>query len=142
VLSGILCSGEDAALRTDFWRGLSTKKVDTPAAIEINPHSIVDGAFITHDPVSWDESTKQDYVESGKSLFAGVSYAQRHGLAERYEVTECMQVQFRAEVFSVFKRAQFSNPSGYFNNSVAGEFGYVTSARDPRIMQLAQSSCS
>jgi hypothetical protein len=29
------------------------------------------------------------------------------------------------------------NPSGDFNNTGLGGFGYVTSARDPRIMQLA-----
>jgi hypothetical protein len=52
-------------------------------------------------------------------------------------ITEGTQVQFRAEAFNVFNHAQFNNPSGNFNNSVAGGFGYVTSARDPRIMQLA-----
>jgi hypothetical protein len=53
------------------------------------------------------------------------------------QITESMQVQFRAEAFNVFNHAQFSNPSGNFNNSGAGGFGYVTSARDPRIIQLA-----
>ena len=52
-------------------------------------------------------------------------------------ITESLQVQFRAEAFNVFNHAQFMNPSGNFNNQVAGGFGYVTSARDPRIMQLA-----
>lgn len=47
------------------------------------------------------------------------------------------QVQFRAEAFNVFNHAQFNNPSGNFNNTGAGGFGYVTSAQDPRIMQVA-----
>jgi len=46
-------------------------------------------------------------------------------------------VQFRAETFNVFNHAQFNNPSGNFNNTGQGGFGYVTSARDPRIMQVA-----
>ncbi|MGA2022153.1 MAG: carboxypeptidase regulatory-like domain-containing protein [Candidatus Sulfotelmatobacter sp.] len=53
------------------------------------------------------------------------------------QITESVQAQFRAEAFNVFNHAQFYNPSGNFNNNVAGGFGYVTSARDPRIMQLA-----
>jgi len=53
------------------------------------------------------------------------------------KITEDVQFQFRAEAFNIFNHAQFMNPSGNFNNSGAGGFGYVTSARDPRIMQLA-----
>ncbi|HZW93743.1 MAG TPA: carboxypeptidase regulatory-like domain-containing protein [Candidatus Eremiobacteraceae bacterium] len=52
-------------------------------------------------------------------------------------ITESTQVQFRAEAFNIFNHAQFINPSGNFNNAVSGGFGYVTSARDPRVMQLA-----
>ena len=48
-----------------------------------------------------------------------------------------MKLQFRAEAFNVFNHAQFYNPSGNFNNSGVGGFGYVTGARDPRIMQVA-----
>ena len=46
-------------------------------------------------------------------------------------------VQFRAEAFNVFNHTQFNNPSGNVNNSGVGGFGYVTSANDPRIMQVA-----
>jgi hypothetical protein len=47
------------------------------------------------------------------------------------------KLQFRAEAFNVFNHTQFMNPSGNFNNQVQGGFGYVTAARDPRIMQIA-----
>ena len=52
-------------------------------------------------------------------------------------ITEATQLQFRAEAFNVFNHTQFNNPSGNFNNSGYDGFGYVTSARDPRIMQVA-----
>jgi hypothetical protein len=44
-------------------------------------------------------------------------------------------VQFRAEAFNVFNHTQFNNPGGNYTNQ--STFGIVTSARDPRIMQLA-----
>jgi hypothetical protein len=53
------------------------------------------------------------------------------------KISESKEVQFRAEAFNVFNHAQFNNPSGNVNNPGQGGFGYVTSARDPRIMQVA-----
>lgn len=53
------------------------------------------------------------------------------------EIKGSMKLQFRAEAFNLFNHAQFNNPSGNFNNSGVNGFGYVTSARDPRIMQVA-----
>jgi hypothetical protein len=53
------------------------------------------------------------------------------------KIRENENVEFRAEAFNVFNHAQFNNPSGQIDNTGAGGFGYVTSARDPRIMQVA-----
>ena len=64
------------------------------------------------------------------------------------KITESRSLQFRAEAFNIFNHAQFNNPSGNFNNTGTGQpgfnglgftggFGYITSARDPRIMQVA-----
>ncbi len=58
-------------------------------------------------------------------------------LLKNTEISGSTQLQFRVEAFNVFNHAQFNNPSGNFNNTGTGGFGYVTSARDPRIMQVA-----
>jgi hypothetical protein len=52
-------------------------------------------------------------------------------------ITESTKLQFRAEAFNVFNHAQFKNPDGLVNDTNQGGFGYVTSANDPRIMQVA-----
>jgi hypothetical protein len=55
-------------------------------------------------------------------------------------IWESMDLQFRAEAFNIWNHAQFANPStaiGDINNSVPGGFGYITSAQNPRIMQIA-----
>lgn len=57
-------------------------------------------------------------------------------LLKNTKFSETKQLQFRAEAFNVFNHAQFQNPSGDFNNTGQGGFGYVTAARDPRIMQV------
>jgi hypothetical protein len=49
-------------------------------------------------------------------------------------ITESKILQFRFEFFNIGNHAQFNNPVGNIDNS---QFGYVTSARDPRIGQAA-----
>ena len=48
-------------------------------------------------------------------------------------IGERIALEFRGELFNMFNHAQFENPDG----DVAGNIGQVTSARDPRIGQLA-----
>jgi hypothetical protein len=50
-------------------------------------------------------------------------------------ITESKVLQLRFEFFNIFNHAQFNSPVGNVNNT--GLFGYVTSARDPRIGQVA-----
>ncbi|MEO7144757.1 MAG: TonB-dependent receptor, partial [Bryobacteraceae bacterium] len=49
-------------------------------------------------------------------------------------ISERVLSQFRFELFNAFNHAQFNIPSGNINS---GSFGKVTSARDPRIAQVA-----
>ena len=50
-------------------------------------------------------------------------------------LTETKHIDFRAEFFNIFNHTQFFNPDG--NTSDGGQFGQVTQARDPRLMQFA-----
>ena len=51
------------------------------------------------------------------------------------KITEDKRVDFRAEFFNIFNHTQFFNPDG--NTSDGTQFGQVTQARDPRLMQFA-----
>jgi Carboxypeptidase regulatory-like domain/TonB dependent receptor len=54
-------------------------------------------------------------------------------LLKNTKITESKELQLRFEAFNVFNHAQFQNPTGEINSS---QFGVVTGARDPRIMQV------
>jgi len=51
------------------------------------------------------------------------------------KLSETKRVDFRAEFFNIFNHTQFFNPDG--NTSDGSQFGQVTQARDPRLMQFA-----
>lgn len=55
-------------------------------------------------------------------------------LLKDVRLTESKTLQFRAEFFNAFNHAQFGGPQGNIQN---GSFGFVTSANDPRIGQVA-----
>jgi len=60
-------------------------------------------------------------------------------LSKNTKITESKQLELRFEAFNVFNHAQFNNPQSEINDglpSQGGTFGLVTSARDPRIMQV------
>lgn len=50
-------------------------------------------------------------------------------------ISEAMHIDFRAEFFNIFNHTQFFNPDG--NTSDGPQFGQITQARDPRLMQFA-----
>jgi hypothetical protein len=55
-------------------------------------------------------------------------------LFKRTHLTERISMDIRAEFFNLFNHAQFNNPVGNFT---ASNFGQITTARDPRIGQVA-----
>jgi hypothetical protein len=55
---------------------------------------------------------------------------------KKIAVSESKYFQFRAEIFNVFNRTNFSNPDGHYSDG-ATEFGKITAAGDPRLLQFA-----
>ena len=65
------------------------------------------------------------YGSAGRSIARGPDLYQLDlGLAKVFSLTERTGLQFRWEVFNVFNRAQYGQPSGAL---VAGQFGLITS---------------
>jgi hypothetical protein len=55
-------------------------------------------------------------------------------LSRRLRITESKSVQFRAEAFNVLNNFRPNTPNVTLNNA---NFGKITTAQDPRIMQFA-----
>ncbi len=55
---------------------------------------------------------------------------------KKISFSEARYLQFRAEIFNVFNRTNFSNPDGGYSDGPTG-FGLITSAGDPRLLQFA-----
>ncbi|MGH9402054.1 MAG: carboxypeptidase regulatory-like domain-containing protein [Terriglobia bacterium] len=71
----------------------------------------------------------------GKDSFYGPDlFTWDMGLFKNFALTERLNLQFRAEFFNVFNRANFNNPA---SSETSGTFGDITGAGDPRIGQLA-----
>jgi Carboxypeptidase regulatory-like domain/TonB dependent receptor len=56
-------------------------------------------------------------------------------LLKTFKISETQRIDFRAELFNIFNHTQFFNPDG--NSSDGTQFGQVTQARDPRLVQFA-----
>ncbi|MFN8942931.1 MAG: hypothetical protein ACK5ZJ_24715, partial [Acidobacteriota bacterium] len=56
------------------------------------------------------------------------------GAFKAFSIDERRRVEFRWEIFNALNRPNFFNPVGAVQNV---NFGRITSARDPRIMQAA-----
>jgi hypothetical protein len=55
---------------------------------------------------------------------------------KKISLSETKYFQFRAEIFNLFNRTNFSNPDGHFSDGPT-EFGRITQAGDPRLFQFA-----
>ena len=71
---------------------------------------------------------------AGRNILQGPGYADIDMSAfKSFRITESKSVTLRWEVFNLFNHPNFNNPSGNFSSAV---FGQITSAKDPRIMQV------
>ncbi|HUS07987.1 MAG TPA: TonB-dependent receptor [Bryobacteraceae bacterium] len=75
------------------------------------------------------------FGNSGRNILVGPRFFDTDlGLTKDIHITEKSNVQFRAEFFNVFNNVNFSNPGSTLGSASLGK---ITSASDPRILQLA-----
>lgn len=75
------------------------------------------------------------FGDIGKNILTGPRYFNTDfALIKDIRVTEQTKIQFRAEAFNVFNNVSFGTPS---DSVVNGNFGAITSADPPRILQLS-----
>jgi len=55
---------------------------------------------------------------------------------KKIPITESKYFQFRGEIFNIFNHTNFYNPDGHFSDGPT-EFGRITQAQDPRLVQFA-----
>jgi hypothetical protein len=55
---------------------------------------------------------------------------------KKISISEQRYFQFRAELFNIFNHTNFYNPDGHFSDGPT-EFGKITEAQDPRLVQFA-----
>ena len=74
------------------------------------------------------------YGNTGRNILRGPGLFNTDlGLIKNTSVTERVRVQFRSEFFNVFNNVNFNNPGATVGTP---GFGKITSAKDPRILQL------
>jgi hypothetical protein len=74
------------------------------------------------------------FGNSGKNILRGPHFVNvDFGAVKRTDIRERVGVEFRAEFFNVFNNVNFNNPN---SNQSSGQFGRITSALDPRIVQI------
>jgi hypothetical protein len=75
------------------------------------------------------------FGNSGRNMLRGPRYFNADlGVVKNTRVTEQISVQFRAEFFNVFNNVNFRQPT---TNAASAQFGRITAANDPRILQFA-----
>jgi hypothetical protein len=127
------CFGEGGILYTNIDSGQDFPNYDGQPIKKFNPrnspnHVYFDGSHFTPEDLgTTGNSSRRFFGGPGLNDF-DVS------LHKVTKINERIGTEFRAEFFNVFNHAQFENPLGNIN---AGTFGDVTSARDPRIGQIA-----
>ncbi|HET7214771.1 MAG TPA: hypothetical protein VFL79_14355, partial [Terriglobia bacterium] len=115
------CSGVDKP----NWTGQSIQKFD--------PRTSADHQYFS--PATFFGETLGVAGNAGRAFFHGPGIINFDMAVHKdFKFTERVGLEYRAEFFNAFNHAQFNNPSGSFTSST---FGQVTSARDPRIMQMA-----
>jgi len=75
------------------------------------------------------------FGNSGKNNLRGPRFFNTDlGVIKNTKITERLSIQFRSEFFNIFNNVNFRPPS---TNAASAQFGRITAAADPRILQFA-----
>jgi Carboxypeptidase regulatory-like domain/TonB-dependent Receptor Plug Domain/TonB dependent receptor len=129
-------TGDGNTDRADFAPGatLATAKLDPNRS-----HSALIAEYFN--PAAFTQSTPGTFGNTGKNILIGPGMFDTNiALLKDTKIGERFTLQFRAEAFNAFNNVNFGQPDDFWSDSVAaggpGTFGTITSAYDPRIMQL------
>jgi hypothetical protein len=97
------------------------------------PHGEMVAQFF--DTTRFVQNAPGTFGNSGKNIIRGPRFFNTDiGLLKNNPITERLNLQFRAEFFNVFNNVNFNLPNA--NLSSGAQFGRITSALDPRILQF------
>jgi hypothetical protein len=100
-----------------------------------NPHLANPGAQEWFNPAAFAVSPYGTFGNAGRNILSGPGLATVNvSIVKNTRVTERMNAQFRAEFFNVVNHTNFNLPDNFLGDTT---FGQVTSAQDPRRVQLA-----
>lgn len=79
-------------------------------------------------------NTEGTFGNSGKNILRGPRYFNTDlGITKQTSITETIRVDFRGELFNIFNNVNFVSPNATVSSP---QFGKITSALDPRIIQF------
>jgi hypothetical protein len=108
-----------------------------------NPNSFTENATSPTTPCTqqaffgcYDPSLLGRIGDSPRTICCGPGISETDfAVLKNIPITEHKYMEFRAELFNLFNHTQFYNPDGY--SSDGAQFGQVTQAKDPRLVQFA-----
>ena len=141
-VSGITSAQSGGPLTITVGRDQSLTGIGSDRATLVNPNAYGLGACQNRVPcvdalvpTAFGFAPLGAFGNVGKGRFRGPGlFNWDVGMFKRFPITERWSLQFRAEFFNIFNRANLSDPG----TSLSGAgFGAIFGARDPRIGQLA-----
>ena len=132
-----MTSGLDNALTgtVSNMSSLDPKLDQRPNLVLLDPYAPNKNANLWLNARAFEQPTLGTYGNLGSSNILGpASITINMGLTRTFQLRENQSIDFRAEAFNLSNHANLGIPGTILTNAT---FGKITSAADPRILQLA-----
>ncbi len=98
--------------------------------------NIRDNGFVWFETACFSVPSVGYFGNSGPTVISGPGVANWDvGVEKSFAMRETIRLQFRAEIFNAWNHAQFQQPNG--DAGAGANFGRISAARPPRLIQLA-----